>query len=116
MKDRRSQRCTGVLHTPSPTTNDQPPTTGVTDLWELWLSASKTAFVIDQCIATTEPAYLAKHVFQLAQQFNTFYHRYPILSEENESRKQFLLATAAVVRRELIRALGVMGIEVPPVM
>ena len=100
----------------SPTTNDQQPTTGVTDLWELWLSASKTAFVIDQCIATTEPAYLAKHVFQLAQQFNTFYHRYPILSEENESRKQFLLATAAVVRRELIRALGVMGIEVPPVM
>src|SRR5207248_3589768 len=72
------------------------------------------AFVIDQCIATTEPAYLAKHVFQLAQQFNTFYHRYPILSEENASRKQFLLATAAVVRRELIRALGVMGIEVPP--
>jgi len=89
---------------------------GDNDLWELWLSASKTAFVIDQCIATTEPAYLAKHVFQLAQQFNTFYHRYPILSEEEESRKQFLLATAAVVRRELIRALGVMGIEVPPVM
>jgi arginyl-tRNA synthetase len=100
----------------SPTANNQQPTTGVSDLWELWLSASKTAFVIDQCIATTEPAYLAKHVFQVAQQFNTFYHRYPILSEENESRKQFLLATAAVVRRELIRALGVMGIEVPPVM
>src|SRR5689334_4325698 len=89
---------------------------GNNDLWELWLTASKTAYVIDQCIATTEPAYLAKHVFQLAQMFNTFYHRYPILSEENESRKQFLLATAAVVRRELIRALGVMGIEVPPVM
>src|SRR5438067_6674010 len=86
------------------------------ELWDLWLAASKTAYIVDQCIATTEPAYLAKHVFQLAQLFNTFYHRHPILSEENESRKQFLLATAAVVRRELIRALGVMGIEVPPVM
>jgi arginyl-tRNA synthetase len=85
-------------------------------LWELWLAASKTAYVIDQCIATTEPAYLAKHVFQLAQFFNTFYHRYPILTEPDESRKKFLLATAAVVRRELIRALGVMGIEVPAVM
>jgi arginyl-tRNA synthetase len=89
---------------------------GNNDLWELWLTASKTAYVIDQCIATTEPAYLAKHVFQLAQMFNTFYHRYPILTEEDEARKKFLLATAAVVRRELIRALGVMGIEVPPVM
>jgi arginyl-tRNA synthetase len=86
------------------------------DLWELWLAASKTAYVIDQCIAQTEPAYLAKHVFQLAQMFNTFYHRYPILTEPNEARKKFLLATAAVVRRELTRALAVMGIEVPPVM
>jgi arginyl-tRNA synthetase len=86
------------------------------NIWELWLAVSKTSFVISQCIATTEPAYLAKHVFQLAQLFNTFYHSYPILSEPDEKRKQFLLVTVAVVRRELIRALAVMGITVPPVM
>jgi arginyl-tRNA synthetase len=86
------------------------------DIWELWLAASKTSYIIDQCIATTEPAYLAKHAFQLAQLFNTFYHRHPILSEPDERRKQFLLATVAVVRRELIRILAVMGITVPPVM
>jgi arginyl-tRNA synthetase len=86
------------------------------ELWELWLAASKTAYIVDQCIATTEPAYLAKHVFQLAQLFNTFYHRHPILAEANEQKKKFLLATAAVVRRELIRALRVMGIESPPAM
>jgi arginyl-tRNA synthetase len=72
--------------------------------------------VIDQCISTTEPAYLAKHVFQLAQLFNAFYHRYPILAESDESRKRFLLATVAVVRRELIRAIAVMGISVPSAM
>jgi len=86
------------------------------EIWELWLASSKTSHIIEQCIATTEPAYLAKHVFQLAQLFNTFYHRYPILSEPEEARKKFLLATAAVVRRELIRALAVMGITVPSVM
>lgn len=86
------------------------------EIWELWLAASKTSYVIGQCIATTEPAYLAKHVFQLAQLFNTFYHSYPILTEPDQKRKQFLLTTVAVVRRELIRALGVMGITVPPVM
>jgi len=89
---------------------------GANEFWELWLASSKTSSVIDQCIATTEPAYLAKHVFQLAQLFNTFYHRHPILSEADEKRKQFLLATIAVVRRELIRALAVMGITVPSVM
>jgi arginyl-tRNA synthetase len=86
------------------------------EIWELWLTSSKTSYVIGQCIATTEPAYLAKHVFQLAQLFNTFYHRHPILSETDETRKQFLLATAAVVRRELIRSLAVMGIAAPVVM
>jgi len=86
------------------------------EIWELWLTSAKTSYVIGQCIATTEPAYLAKHVFQLGQLFNTFYHRYPILSEPDEKRRLFLLATAAVVRRELIRSLAVMGIKVPPVM
>jgi arginyl-tRNA synthetase len=86
------------------------------EIWELWLTSAKTSYIVDQCIATTEPAYLAKHAFQLAQLFNTFYHRYPILSETDEKRKKFLLATVAVVRRELIRTLAVMGITVPPVM
>ena len=86
------------------------------EIWELWLAASKTSYIVDQCIATTEPAYLAKHTFQLAQLFNAFYHRHPILSEPHEKRKQFLLATVAMLRRELIRTLDVMGITVPPVM
>jgi arginyl-tRNA synthetase len=86
------------------------------EIWELWLTAAKTSYIVDQSIATTEPAYLAKHAFQLAQFFNTFYHRHPILSEPDEARKQFLLSTVAVVRRELIRTLAVMGVTVPPVM
>jgi len=86
------------------------------EIWELWLAAAKTAYVVDQCIATTEPAYLAKHAFQMAQLFNTFYHRHPILHEADEGRKRFLLTTVAVVRRELIRTLSVLGITVPPVM
>ncbi len=86
------------------------------EIWELWLAAAKTSYIVSQCIATTEPAYLAKHAFQLAQLFNTFYHRYPILTEAEEGRKRFLLATVAVVRRELIRVLAAMGITVPPVM
>jgi len=86
------------------------------EIWELWLASAKTALIVDQCIATTEPAYLAKHAFQLAQLFNYFYHRHPILSEADEARKAFLLATVAVVRRELIRTLAVLGITVPSVM
>ncbi|HTD21068.1 MAG TPA: arginine--tRNA ligase [Terriglobales bacterium] len=86
------------------------------EIWELWLAASKLGYTVEQCIATTEPAYLAKYAFQLAQLFNNFYHKHHILTETNETRKKFLLATAAIVRRELIRALALMGISVPTVM
>ena len=86
------------------------------DIWELWLTASKLGLLIDQCITTSEPAYIAKYAFQLAQGFNNFYHRHHILTETDEGRKKALLATAAVARRELIRALAVMGITAPSVM
>jgi arginyl-tRNA synthetase len=86
------------------------------EIWELWLAAGKTAFIVEQCVATTEPAYAAKHAFLLAQLFNNFYHKHHILTEPDAGRKRFLLATAAVVRRELIRLLEIMGISCPPVM
>jgi arginyl-tRNA synthetase len=85
-------------------------------LWETWLLASKLTLLIEQCIATAEPAYLAKYAFQLAQQFNNFYHRHHVLNETDPTRKTLLLATAAVAQREMTRALSYLGIEAPPVM
>jgi arginyl-tRNA synthetase len=86
------------------------------EFWQLWLLAAQTSHIIEQTITQAEPAYIAKHAFQMAQQFNNFYHRHHILTEPDEGRKHFLMTTAAVVRRELIRVLAVMGVEVPPVM
>ena len=87
-----------------------------TDIWALWLRAGRRTLVLDQCITTSEPAYLAKHAFQLAQEFNNFYHKHHILTEEDPARKTFLLATAAVALRELIVVLGWLGIESPEAM
>jgi arginyl-tRNA synthetase len=87
-----------------------------TSLWETWLLASRLTLLIDQAIATAEPAHLARYAFQLAQQFNNFYHRHHILNETDPTRRALLLATAAVARREMTRALGYLGIEAPPVM
>ena len=86
------------------------------DIWALWLRAARRTLVLQQCIATSEPAYLAKHAFQLAQEFNNFYHRHHILTEEDPARKSFLLATAAVALRELVVVLAWLGIESPEAM
>ena len=86
------------------------------EIWAIWLRSAKRSAVLAQCIATSEPAFVARHVFQLAQEFNNFYHRHHILTEEDPARKTLLLATAAVALRELVLVLSWLGIEAPEVM
>ena len=85
-------------------------------IWAVWLRAGKTSLLLEQCIQTAEPAYLAKHAFQLAQEFSNFYRRHHILTEEDVGKKRLLLATAAVAQRELVRSLGWLGMDAPEVM
>ena len=86
------------------------------EIWAIWLRSAKRSSVLAQCIATSEPAYIARHVFQLAQEFNNFYHRHHILTEEDPARKTLLLATAAIALRELVTVLSWLGIESPEAM
>jgi arginyl-tRNA synthetase len=85
-------------------------------IWALWLRAGRRTMVLKQCISTSEPAHLARHAFQLAQEFSDFYHHHHILTEEDPVRKTFLLATAAVTLRELETVLSWLGIESPEAM
>jgi arginyl-tRNA synthetase len=87
-----------------------------TSLWETWLAASRLTALLEQTIASAEPALLTKYAFQLAQQFNNFYHRHHILNEQDPTRRALLMATAAVARREMVRTLGYLGIVAPVVM
>jgi arginyl-tRNA synthetase len=87
-----------------------------TSVWQVWLTASRLSLVLEEAIAKAEPAMLARYAFVLAQQFNNFYHRHHILTETDPERKKLLLATAAVARRELVRVLGWLGIQVPSAM
>ena len=82
-------------------------------VWSMWLAASRVTTVLEQAIAAAEPALLARYAFQLAQEFNNFYHRNHVLNEPDEARRKLLLATAAVALRELERVLGWLGIDVP---
>jgi arginyl-tRNA synthetase len=83
------------------------------NLWALVLESSRLDDVVEQVVRTQEFSVLAKYAFGLAQQFNAFYHRYPILNEERTDRKRWRAAGAAYFRQQLSRALDLMGIEVP---
>jgi arginyl-tRNA synthetase len=84
--------------------------------WQLLYQASQWESAVEQAIATTEPAAVAKYAFQLAQAFNNLYHRHHILTEPDPARKAFLLWLVRAVEQILTRALDLLGIEVPEAM
>ncbi len=81
--------------------------------WELLVSAGSLDYAVDAAIATQEPAFVAKYAFQLAQAFNNFYHKHHILSEADEQKRAFLLRLTELVEAQLVRVLGLLGIEAP---
>ncbi len=83
------------------------------DLWALVLEAARLDEVVEQVIRSLEFSVLAKYAFSLAQAFNAFYHRSPILKEERDDVRRWRAAVVIYVRNQLTRALDLMGIEVP---
>jgi arginyl-tRNA synthetase len=81
--------------------------------WELTLLTTQLEMVVEQAIASQEPAGVAKYAFRLAQAFNNFYHRFHILSEPDSDRQQFLLYLVHLVNQTLTSALELMGIQIP---
>jgi len=88
------------------------PNTG-DDLWDLILMASSLDARVEQAVSSQEPAFIARYAFELAQQFNNFYHKHPILTEENTEKRAFLLRLTGLVHDTLESALGLMGIVAP---
>jgi arginyl-tRNA synthetase len=82
-------------------------------LWELLVAAGSLDHAVEAAIGTQEPAFVAKYAFQLAQQFNNFYHKHHILSEADEQKRAFLLRLTELVEAQLVRALQLLGIDAP---
>lgn len=85
-----------------------------TTLWAMVLEASRLDEIADQAIRTLELSVLAKYSFNLAQMFNTFYHQCPVLKEPNREVRLWRAAAVFYCRQQLVRALDLMGCEVPP--
>jgi arginyl-tRNA synthetase len=102
-----------MLDTASPEELAEPDEPSDHTLWAVVFEASRLDDVVEQVVRTLEFSVLAKYAFGLAQKFNAFYHRYPILNEESADRKRWRAAGVAYFRSQLTRTLDLMGIEVP---
>jgi arginyl-tRNA synthetase len=83
------------------------------DLWNLVLEAGRLDEVVEQAVRSLEPAGLAKYAFALAQLFNALYHKYPVLNEERPEWRIWRAAAISYYKRQLTKALDLMGASVP---
>ena len=63
--------------------------------------------------AALSPAIIANYAYDLAKEFNQYYHDTPILKEEDEAVLKFRLALIDTLARTLRHAMGLLGITLP---
>ena len=83
------------------------------DFWDLVLYGSQFEEEVLRSTKSLESSHLAKFAFNLSQKFNTYYHQYPVLAEENKEVRGVRLLTIRYMKEQLKNALTLMGIPLP---
>lgn len=79
----------------------------------LMLQALKFNDVFDAVYEETAPHKLCAYIYELANEFNKFYHETKILSEEDEEKKVGYIALLALTKRVLETCIDLLGFEAP---
>lgn len=79
----------------------------------LMLSVAGFNGMMENAFEEKAPHKICAYIYELANQFNHFYHETKILSEEDEKRKSSYLALLDLVREVLETSIDVLGFDAP---
>ena len=74
---------------------------------------SDFASVVRQAGEEYAPNAIANYCYELAKEYNQFYHDYKVLGETDENKRQFRLVLSRNVAKVLRLGMGLLGIEMP---
>jgi arginyl-tRNA synthetase len=87
---------------------------GITDeMWELVRLSAELPSTIRRACDSLELSVITHHMLELAQKFNSFYHKYPILKEKDDAERQRRAVCAEVFRRTMVAAMELLAMPVP---
>ncbi len=69
--------------------------------------------IIKQAAEEYSPSVIANYLFELAKEYNQFYHEYTILKEEDDQKRSFRLALSLFTSMNLLNGINLLGIEMP---
>lgn len=76
-------------------------------------SVSNFPNVVQEAGAAFSPALIANYVYELAKEYNQFYHDSPILFEEDEQVRNMRMALCYVVSETIKKGMWLLGADVP---
>jgi arginyl-tRNA synthetase len=80
---------------------------------DLLLMAEQFEQILQQAAEGLDPSHLANYLFQLSQQFNSFYAAHSIAGAETEEKKQLRLKISSMVATIIATGMQLLGIDVP---
>lgn len=83
------------------------------EMWEIVRMSAETPGAVRRAVDALELSILTHHLLELAQRFNSFYHKFPILNEKDPAERQRRAACAEVFRQTMHRSLSLIGVPVP---
>ncbi|HJQ38068.1 MAG TPA: arginine--tRNA ligase [Thermoanaerobaculia bacterium] len=83
------------------------------DMWELVRLSAELPAAIRRAVDSLELSVITQYLLDLAQKFNSFYHKYPILPEKDDAERQRRAVTAEIFRLTMVRTMDLLGIPVP---
>ena len=87
---------------------------GLTDeMWELVRMSAELPGAIRRGVDSLELSVVTQYLLDMAQRFNSFYHKYPILNEKDPVERQRRAVCAEIFRRTMVEAMALLGIPVP---
>jgi len=69
--------------------------------------------IIQEAASNYNPALIANFAYELAKEYNQFYHDYPILKEENSDLRKIRLSLSVFTGNLIKKSMKLLGIEVP---
>ncbi|MDY0103609.1 MAG: arginine--tRNA ligase [Lentimicrobium sp.] len=80
---------------------------------DLILSLYEFPATVKQAAADYSPSIMANYLFELAREYNTFYHELSILKEEDPAKRSLRLNISRLTSSVIKNGMALLGIEVP---
>lgn len=80
---------------------------------DIFLKIIRYEDVLLEAYKSYDPSVLCKYIYELSNDFNSFYHDHSIIGEENLQKRNFYISLLVVIDKIIRDVLGILAIDVP---